>query len=457
MRMHSDQACRTVAAGRCKPVARGFTLGHKRSMASVSVTTEPALVEPQTKTKAKREPAPRTSTRFNRRRELILDAATVLMNERGIKGMTFVEVAQMVDLNTTGVTYYFRFKEQLAAAVFEHTLGRLERLVRAAGAKPDPRARVSALLGEMFDLHGRVLRNEERPLAILSDIRALEEPAASELLAHYQEIFRLIRAFFGEPRDEAHKIRLTARTHMLMEVIFWLTSWVGDHSINDFDRVRARLFDILDRGLALPGVAWAPARIDVPDDEQAMDSSRASLLRAATKLINRYGYRGTSVERIVAELKVTKGSFYHHLDAKDDLVLECFRRSFCRIATAVRGAEDAGGDQWQQLSSSIAMLLEVQFFDEWPLLRSTALHALPSDLHHAMLDRSNRIALRFAGMLLDGMVEGSIRMVDPMIASRVLMAMLNAAFDIRKWASSQSREEAVAIYASTFVTGLFDD
>ena len=37
-------------------------------------------------------PAPEPS-RFERKRELILDAATELINTRGVKGMTFVEVA----------------------------------------------------------------------------------------------------------------------------------------------------------------------------------------------------------------------------------------------------------------------------------------------------------------------------------------------------------------------------
>ena len=58
---------------------------------------------------------------------------------------------------------------------------------------------------------------------------------------------------------------------------------------------------------------------------------RAFLL-AATRLINELGYRGASVQRIASELNVTKGSFYHHLDAKDDLVAACYRRSFDRIA-----------------------------------------------------------------------------------------------------------------------------
>lgn len=58
--------------------------------------------------------------------------------------MTFLEVAQTVNLTTTSITYYFRFKENLAAAVFEHTLQRLEAIVDEAAQESDLRARIAA-------------------------------------------------------------------------------------------------------------------------------------------------------------------------------------------------------------------------------------------------------------------------------------------------------------------------
>jgi hypothetical protein len=60
-------------------------------------------------------------------------------------------------------------------------------------------------------------------------------------------------------------------------------------------------------------------------------------------------------------------------------------------------------------------------------------------------------------MLSDGIAEGSIRAIDPLVASQAMMAIQNAAFDMRKWAGTMSREKAVAFYASTIVFGLFDD
>src|SRR3546814_4616661 len=99
-----------------------------------------------------------------------------------------------------------------------------------------------------------------------------------------------------------------------------------------------------------------------------------------------------SVQLIASELNVTKGSFYHHLDAKDDLVIACYKRSFDTIAEAQRLADERGGTHWRRLSSIIATLLDVQFSERGPLLRTTALHGLPPGVRQAMLDRSNRIA-----------------------------------------------------------------
>lgn len=403
-------------------------------------------------------PPPKKPSRFERKRERILDAATDLINERGIKGMTFAEVAQTVELNTTSITYYFRLKEQLAAAVFEHTLERIEAMAIEAGAEPDPQARVGRYLQLHFDLHARVLRGEERALATLSDIRALEDGVRGELERHYQAIFRRLRDFFGAVGEGDRKALLTARAHMLTEVTFWLPAWLNRYSISDFGRVQARLFELLTHGIAPAGGSWtptAPAALDPPVEEHP-ETGREAFLRAATRLINDLGYRGASVDRIVAELKVTKGSFYHHLDAKDDLVLECFRRSYRRVAQAQHLADAAGGTHWQRLSSAIATLLDIQFADAWPLLRTTALHALPTDVRADVVERSNRMALRFAGTLVDGISEGSIRPVDPMIASQVIMATLNAAYDLRHWAERLPRDKAVAFYASTLATGLFD-
>ena len=399
--------------------------------------------------------APDQTSRFQQKREEILDAASALINQNGVKGMTFVDIAEMVNLNTTSVTYYFKRKELLAAAALEHSLSRLEAQVGEALSKADPRARVAAYLDLHFEMRTRIRRREERPVTILSDMRALEEPLRTELADRWSAIFRGVRDFFGPATSEEQKRLNTARANVLIENMFWLPAWLPRYSTADFGRVRHRLYEIFDRGIGSANAPWEPSLLTI--NPRSEDPAQENFLRAATRLMNVRGYRGSSVERIASELNVTKGSFYHHLGAKDDLVLQCFRRSYERVSLVQAAADEVGGSYWQRLTSATATLLHFQFFGDHPLLRTTALQALPSDLRSQVVDRSNRMARRFAGTMIDGITEGSVRRIDPLVASQAVMAMLNAAADLHKWAGRTEPDRAVADYASTLAYGLFSD
>ncbi len=393
--------------------------------------------------------------RFRAKRDAILAAAADVINEQSAKGMTFADVAQRVGLNTTSVTYYFKRKEDLAAAAFEVTLDRLDEMLEAAHREATPEARVARYLDINMARFERIQRGEEKAFAILSDLRAMEGEVRQRLMLRWQHVFRRARALWGGEGSRAQTDLHGARAHVLLENTFWLPVWLARYELDEYPRIGARLMDVFRHGIALPAESWAPQLLDIAPDET--EPGRGAFLLAATRLINELGYRGASVQKIASELNVTKGSFYHHLDAKDELVIECYKRSFDVIADAQRLSDGLAGDQWQRVTSVIATLLDFQFSEKGPLLRTTALSGLPPRVRTTMIDRSNRIARRYAGMLSDGIAEGSIRAIDPLVASQTMMAMQNAAFDLRKWAGTMPRARAIALYASTIVFGLFDD
>ncbi len=400
----------------------------------------------------------RNTERYLQKRDAILAAAAQVINEQSAKGMTFADVARRVGLNTTSVTYYFRRKEDLAAAAFEHTLERLLEMLAEAAEEPTPQARVARYLSINMARLARIERGEETPFAVLSDLRAMEEPLRGQLMAGWQKVFRATRSLWGPAPSRAHTDLYGARAHVLLENTFWLPMWLDRYEPDQFGRVEERLLDVLTHGIAAPGSSWNPTMLDM-DAPGARDGEpgREAFLLAATRLINQLGYRGASVQRIASELNVTKGSFYHHLDAKDDLVAACYRRSFDTITAAQQLADAAGGSHWHRLSSAIATLLDIQFAERGPLLRTSALSSLSGEVRAQMVDRSNRIARRYAGTIMDGVGEGSIRAVDALIAAQALMAIQNAAFDMRKWAGTMERPHAIALYASTILYGMFDD
>ncbi|WP_288456791.1 TetR/AcrR family transcriptional regulator [uncultured Sphingomonas sp.] len=397
-----------------------------------------------------------TSTRrFREKREAILAAAAEAINEQSAKGMTFADVARRVGLNTTSVTYYFKRKEDLAAAAFEHTLDYLLAMLDEAAEATTPQERVGRFIAINMARLARIERGEERPFAVLSDLRAMDEPARGRLMTTWREVFRRTRALWGEDLGRARTDLAGARAHVLLENIFWLPVWLPRYDADQYARIEGWLIDFFRNGVAGPGARWAPRPMEVPVDDVV--PGREAFLLAATRLINELGYRGASVQRIASELNVTKGSFYHHLDAKDDLVVACYRRSFDTITATQALADRMGGTHWQRLCDTVAALLAVQFSDQASLLRTTALSGLPAGERQSMVDRSNRIARRIAGTMMDGIAEGTIRPLDCLVASQAMMALLNAAFDMRKWAWPMPRDRAIALYASTLMFGMFDD
>ncbi|KQN90058.1 TetR family transcriptional regulator [Sphingomonas sp. Leaf231] len=396
-----------------------------------------------------------STRRFREKRQAILAAAADAINEQSAKGMTFADVARRVGLNTTSVTYYFKRKEDLAAAAFEQTLDGLMAMLDDASRAPTPLARVERMVTLNVERLVRIERGEERALAVLSDLRAMDEPMRATLMNRWREVFRRTRALWGESGSREASDLAGARAHVLLENIFWLPLWLPRYEADQYARVADRLMALFRDGLAVAGARWTPKTMPLPHDDAV--PGREAFLLAATRLINELGYRGASVQRIASELNVTKGSFYHHLDAKDDLVVACYRRSFDTIAASQQLADARGGSQWQRLSDTVATLVAVQFSGRESLLRTTALSGLPAGERQQMIDRSTRIARRFAGTMMDGIAEGTIRPVDSLIAAQAMMALLNAAFDMRKWAWSMDRDRAVRHYASTLMFGMFDD
>ncbi len=398
-----------------------------------------------------------STDRYNKKKEAIIAAAAGILNRRGVRGMTLADVAASVDLITTSVTYYFKKKEDLAVACYLRGIARFDALISGALEDTEPPQRLFRFLGAYLDLHRRIREGEEAPIAVFNDIRALKEPHLPIVAKAYGQFFRKVRSLFRSPGYEWLDRRMaTARTHMLMEQLYWSVTWLPRYDLDDYARVRDRMFDIMAHGVAPDGAQWRPTRLpELPPPQDAQESQRETFLTAATKLINQRGYRGASVEKISQQLNVTKGSFYHHNDAKDDLVVECFERTF----DVMRGVQSAAlaerGDYWQKISSAAATLVEFQLSDRGPLLRSSALSALPEPMRIAMVERANRVSERFAAMISDGVADRSIRAIDPYIAAQMLNATLNAASDLPFTIPDVAAFDAPALYAKPMLMGVF--
>ncbi len=408
---------------------------------------------------AQRSAAVKSTDRFERKREAILDAATRILNRKGIKGLTLGDTAAAVDLSTTSVTYYFKRKDDLAAACITRGIDTLHELAEQAVAAGAPAERLAQFLTLYLDTLAASLAGSAPPLPIITELRALTSPRREEVATAYGRLFRKTRQIFDHPDlCWMSRGRRTARTRMLLEQVFWGSAWLSKFDAEDYPRIRDRMVDVFLHGLAPEGAVWEPKPIPMEKlaAREGPELARETFLLAATRLINRRGYRGASVDKISAELNVTKGSFYHHNEAKDDLVVACFERSFEVMTRAQRLAMDLPGDQWDKVSACAAALAEFQLSDHGPLLRINALTALPEHMRQVMVEHSNRVSDRFASMISDGIAEGSLRPVDPFIASQMLNATLNACADLGYLVPDVRPKAAAAVFVRPLLMGVFE-
>ena len=396
-------------------------------------------------------PAPRaTSRRFAARREAIISAAVNEINRRGVRGMSLAHVAAPLGVVPTAVMYYFRNKEELAAAVYLKSVAQWDALVAAAEREETSPERVKAFIRGYFNFREAVKAARADDIADMSDARALASPAVNEA---YVAMFRRARRLTPR-RDGESRADRNGRTVLLLAELTWTPAWLFNWRPEDYPRLGVRMADVLVNGLAADGAesgdqTFAGVRLE----PQGTDSSSNAFLQAATQLINDEGYHGASVDRISARLKVTKGAFYHYNATKDDLVVACFQRTFDMMWRAIDAAEAAGGSGLQVLTF-IAGVLVRQQLGEAPLLRTSALSTVPESVRAQLLNQLRRITIRLASILCDGIADGSIRPVDTSVAAQMITAAINAASEVTYFLPDGQGPDTASHYVRTLFAGL---
>lgn len=389
-----------------------------------------------------------SSKRYEQRRREIVEAASEILNQQGASALRLAQIADAVGLDLSSLNYYFSKKDLLVAACLERSVLWLEDATNRAASCGSPRERVASIISEHFDLEARQRRGEP-PLAFLSDLPSLIEESRRPLEEHMDGVMRDLGGFFeGLPPPNSIR-KQTVAANILASNIFWLPAWLTSRSEQEFPRLRRKFPETILNGFIL--AEGSPCKIT--DRAEQKDDPKSRFLDAATLLINRHGYKGAKVELVAAELGVSTGSFYHHLRTKDELVTACFDRSFEIIEEALVTAEEcpSKGEALIAIAQSIG---QYQLIAHAPLLRMASYQALPADLRATMVTRSKRLSNLIAGMIADGIGDGSVLPCDPMIASEVFLASVYGFSGLRAWSEPRDAGKLVDTMTQALRTGI---
>jgi AcrR family transcriptional regulator len=171
--------------------------------------------------------------------------------------------------------------------------------------------------------------------------------------------------------------------------------------------------------------------------QQRSEETRTHLLEAAVRLFARQGYEASSVAEICAAAGVSKGAFYHHFESKQALFLALLDEWLSRLDAAfssvrqantpvpqavVRMADMAGG---MLASSGVQLSIMLEFWMQ--AYRDPQVWNAAAAPYH-------RYQQYFAGLIEEGVRQGTLRPVDPQLAARLLVSLsmgmlLQAVFD----------------------------
>jgi AcrR family transcriptional regulator len=395
------------------------------------------------------------SSRFDRRKEEILNAAGAVFNRHGLRDATLAVIAAEIGLNLKSLRYYFERREDLVAAAFMRSIELHRKLAEEALSEEGIEARVRRFARSYFDLRASVQKRERPEFVHFGDLRALTAPHSEVVWPAYNQMFKAIRQLFRTPEVSWTRAQLNASAHMLLSQLLWSVIWASDYFPEDAPRIAERMSDILLSGLsARPLDRTELARAPVVDGAGTDRLSQQSFLRAATALINEFGYRGASVYRISTELNVTKGAFYHHNETRDGLVVACFEQSFAVVRTAQEAALATGTDGLSHVTAAAISLVNRQMLNSGTLLRTSALTALGPELRSKMAWQMSRLTRRFSDMVNDGIIDGSVHPSDVRIAGEMITGMINSAEELGRWAPNATVVNATELYVVPLLTGL---
>lgn len=396
--------------------------------------------------------AVRRTAKYLRRQDDILSAATLLLNRKGLKGMTRADVAAAIGIVESGVGYYFSSKEALATGCFHRAIAVRMAHIDKAAREATVDARIATLLRQHFEFRIRVSNGDQPEVAVFDDVRALGDPG---VIAAYVALFRKARSLLIDA-DAPPRSRnwLNGRAHWLMQQLVWIDIWLSRYDVEGYHRVADRMTDLMINGLMAAGQTANPPCLGVSEvaAQGAVDPQEA-FLAAATQLVNEQGYLGASVDKIVSRLSLTKGAFYHYIDTKDDLMAICFARSADLLRKTMMASEALPDLAGLRLMAAVVFLTTHQLVGDMPLLRAQT-RSLPDNIAADVLQAYERRAVQFASILSDGVADGSARAIDVQISAQMIAATLNGASELAQWLPSPSTEATARDYANALFRGI---
>lgn len=187
-----------------------------------------------------------------------------------------------------------------------------------------------------------------------------------------------------------------------------------------------------------------------------MSSRQTEIIRAAAKVFKAKGYHAATIQDIADEVGLLKGSLYHYVASKEELLYLVVKDPITRVYRKLEKIADGKGSAREKIVRAIAVHLEA-FDSHYPHLfvYIREMDSLYARLKDKIAESPKHYERLWHRILREGMKAGELR--DDFDVKVVTYAILGAMNWMYKWYEQNGRlsiREVANMYARTFLDGL---
>lgn len=273
------------------------------------------------------------------RRDRLIDEAARHLNVHGVTDSSLRDIAAELGISRAALYYYIEDREDLVFLVYRRTCELLARYLGEAAV-----AGANAL-DVVQSFVARAVSPDEPELVALNEMGVLRETDRETVLALHEGVVSRLTGIL-ETGAVTGAIRVcdypvVART--ILSLILGaavMVRWPMDNvGLPPLDRklFADTLTDVVVNGWMVdrttkidpPIIDLGPLRpraVGAFDRKGLAEAKREHILLTASRLFNRKGFDGTSLDEIAAALSATKRTLYHYVGDKQAIVSACFKR-----------------------------------------------------------------------------------------------------------------------------------
>jgi AcrR family transcriptional regulator len=185
--------------------------------------------------------------------------------------------------------------------------------------------------------------------------------------------------------------------------------------------------------------------------------TRDDILDAAAQVFRRKGYHGASMADIAKAVNLQKASLYHHVSSKQEILLALLDRALDLLYEHI--ARIARENVPEQIKLARMMEAYLKTMTENIDLAAVLLlehRSLDPELHARHVPNRDRFEALWREAIRSGIQDGVFRHVDPAMAARALLGIMNWIITWYNPAGEMSIQQIADQYADLFLRGLLE-